>query len=566
MIFKFDKVGNMEDVGDVEDTKLEGDIEMGRKSNKDKDRFSRMDVGVVNSVKEEVLGMVNETKSQVAVGFNEILDDEDMVQQHEMELVKEMESESDKIWDRGSRDGVVGDSVGDDGDGESDKSVMSDEELKEKMRERNMGNASSSGGMPAFGSLSERVKMEDENNINDFSDEDETNEQKNEAQRKKDELAKKREANKLKKEFKDREKQLAMKKESNDKSWSFDNISVVMRDGIPYKFNLSLSALQLAEMYGVTGQIYYQKSIQRGSKVSKTKGEIPLINVKHSKDILNSLLESENVDGGTIYLNYAKEYSTPLQFNSSDNTLSGQFPLSINDGGHRLESCLLWYNKFRKDMDSIKDPNDFYFSVSILNLDHEQSENIFVELNSLGLPVSKTAVAYHDVRNINNVIAKKVMNNSFLRGRIELFSNSLKKTSNCVMTFNTLLKGCSMMSPETPSQVEEAGNFLCSYFNEIIELFPKIYGNVSSETRQIEKANTFIGEVMFIHALFGLAVELQFVADWKDKLKKLTQPSSFLSRDNDLWIRNITRNEGKLINTSKTQDFVKDQLLAKVMG
>jgi len=560
MIFKFDKVGNMEDVG------MEGDIDMGRKSNKDKDKFQQVDVSLVNQVKEEVLNGMSETQSQVAAGFeslDEIVGDEDMVQK-EMELVKEMESESDKIWDRGSRDGVVGDSVGDD-ENESDKSVMSDEELKQKMRERNMGNVGGSGSKPAFGSLSEITKLQDENNVNDFSDEDETKEQKNEAQRKKDELAKKREANKLKKEFKDREKQLAMKKESNDKSWSFDNISVVMRDGTPYKFNLSLSALQLAEMYGVTGQIYYQKSIQRGSKVSKTKGEIPLINVKHSKDILNSLLESENVDGGTIYLNYAKEYSTPLQFNSSDNTLSGQFPLSINDGGHRLESCLLWYNKFRKDMNSIKDPNDFYFSVSILNLDHEQSENIFVELNSLGLPVSKTAVAYHDVRNINNVIAKKVMNNSFLRGRIELFSNSLKKTSNCVMTFNTLLKGCSMMSPETPSQVEEAGNFLCSYFNEIIELFPKIYGNVSSETRQIEKANTFIGEVMFIQALFGLAVELQFVSDWKDKLKRLKEPN-FLSRNNDLWIRNITRNEGKLINTSKTQDFVKDQLLAKVLG
>ena len=66
MIFKFDKSGNMED------TSMEGDIDMVRKGNKDKDRFNQMDMNVVNQVKEEVMGMVNETQSQVAVGFNEV--------------------------------------------------------------------------------------------------------------------------------------------------------------------------------------------------------------------------------------------------------------------------------------------------------------------------------------------------------------------------------------------------------------------------------------------------------------------------------------------------------------
>ena len=36
------------------------------------------------------------TQSQVAVGFESLNEDEDMVQQHEMELVKEMDAEDDE--------------------------------------------------------------------------------------------------------------------------------------------------------------------------------------------------------------------------------------------------------------------------------------------------------------------------------------------------------------------------------------------------------------------------------------------------------------------------------------
>jgi len=566
MIFKFDKSGNMENM------RMEGDIDMGRKSNKDKDKFQQVDVSLVNQVKEEVMSEMSEAQTQVAVGFESLNDDEeDMVQQHEMELVKEMESESDKIWDKGSRDGVVGASGEnkDDGDSESNKGVMSDEELKEKMRERNMGNVVN------FNSLEEKYKSEDEQILanklrksekeremggekdDDDGKEQMKSEEKEEKQRQKD-------IRKFKKEFKDREKQLKLKKESNDKSWSFDNCLVTTRDGgVPFKYQLSLSALQLAEMYSVTNQIFYDESTQRGEKVTKSKGNIPLVNIAHSKKFLKAVLEDSEVDGGTIYLNYAKENPTPLRYDQITNTLSAQFPLSVNDGAHRLESCVMWYKLFKRDILEVKNPDDFYFSVTILNMTQEQSENVFVALNSLGLPVSKTRIAFHDTYNQNNVIAKKVMNNSFLRGRIELVSNSLKKTSNCVMTFNTLSKGCSMMSPETPSQVEEVGSFLCSYFNEIVEIFPKIFGNVSPEVRHEERTKIFIGEVMFVNSLFSLAKEIQGMDDWKERLKRLAQ-KDFLSRDNPTF-RFCLREGSKLINSSKVQKDIASIMLAKVL-
>jgi len=521
MIFKFDKSGNMENI------EMEGDIQDMARKGKEKDRFNQMDIDVVNSVKEEVMNGMSEG----AAGFeslDEIIGDEDMIQQHETELVKEMDAEVD------------------------------DEKLKQQMRELNMRN------MPSLSNLT-KMKDEEEENGSEEDSGDEFNETRNELESKrieKEEKEKKKLARDLKKELKQRLDKL---NNSDDKSFKFEDVSCTMRDGKPYKYHLSLSAIQLAELsMSSNPKIYYDESIQRGLKHTANKGDVPIINKKHSDSILKACLEG-NINGGCIYLNYAKEYEDELVYDPEERTLSGNGALAINDGAHRIDCCKTWYSKFKKDVLSIKNPNDFYFPITIENLDHSSCCNVFVELNSFGLSVSKTRLAYHDVFNDKNLIAQKIMSDTF-RGKIEVISNSLKRTSNCVMTFGTLLKGCSLFSPETKSKTDEVALYLCKFWEEIIELFPKIYGNVSPEVRYEEKTEkTFIGEVMFIHALFGIAVELQFVVDWKDKLKKLTE-TNYLSRDNDLWVRNITRNEGKLINTSKTQDFVKDQLLAKVLS
>ena len=194
MNFKFvndlvDKVGNMENIG------TEGDIQDMAKR---KDRFNQMDMNVVNSVKEEVLEAMSETQSQVAAGFeslDEIIGDEDMVQQHETELVKEMDTEVD------------------------------DEKLKQQMRELNMRN------MP---SLSNLTKMKDEEEGNEKgvgvgSDKeqmvkDEFNETRNELDIKREEDKKKRELkeiNKLKRDMRSKLKQLD---DVEDKSWKLNNV------------------------------------------------------------------------------------------------------------------------------------------------------------------------------------------------------------------------------------------------------------------------------------------------------------------------------------------------------
>ena len=281
MIFKFDKSGNMEDIG------MEGDNDMGRKSNKDK--FQQVDVSLVNQVKEEVLGMGNETQSQVAVGFESLNDDEeDMVQQHEMELVKEMESENDRIWDKGSRNGVVGDE---------------DDDVKER---------------PPFGSLSsmnEQVKMED--NGDNQIPKDEFNEEYTDAQRKKDELAKKRELRKLKQELKQNDLKL---KEST--SWSFSPVIPVYNQGEIIKYICTISSFDLAS-YFENFIIRFIPSIQRGSVTTSSGKEKDNFSNKHVNDIFQAFTKKK-IFGNTIVLNYSSSNESELVYNPEDNSISGE--------------------------------------------------------------------------------------------------------------------------------------------------------------------------------------------------------------------------------------------------
>jgi len=367
-----------------------------------------------------------------------------------------------------------------------------------------------------------------------------------------------KETRKIKRDMKNRLKAL---NNTDDKSWEFeDRVTVTLRDGVPNKYHLSLSIMELSELYS-SSRIYYDQSIQRGLKHTKSKGDIPIINMKNTKSILNACLAG-TINGGCIYLNYAKEYDDELIFD--EGSLSGNFPLSIIDGAHRLECAKLWYKAFAKDPSSIKNPNDFYFPVTIENLTHDEAKNIFVELNSFGLSISKTRIAFHDVFNLNNAVAQNVMNNSMLRGKIELISNSLRRTSTCVMTFGTLSKGCSVFSPSTKGEASEIGLYLCEFWDQMVETFPKIFGSVAPEVRQVEKLKTFAGEVMFINAMFSLAFELQSVVDWKNKLKRLTF-NNFLDRDNEIW-DSCLREGTKIINTSSTQKYTTKTMLDQVMG
>ena len=66
-------------VNKLVDETLKEDLDMTKKN---KDKFTQMDIGVVNAVKEEVMSEMSEAVSQTAVGFESLSeenDDADMI-------------------------------------------------------------------------------------------------------------------------------------------------------------------------------------------------------------------------------------------------------------------------------------------------------------------------------------------------------------------------------------------------------------------------------------------------------------------------------------------------------
>ena len=202
--------------------------------------------------------------------------------------------------------------------------------------------------------------------------------------------------------------------------------------------------------------------------------------------------------------------------------------------------------------------------VVIFNLSHSESENLFVEANSKGKTVSRTRLAFHDVFNENRKIVNIVANQSLLKGKIELVSGTISKSSNKIITYKTLLDNVSQFKALNPKDAEEIGLYLVEFWNElIINIFPEAMGNVDIATKMEQKKQTFILENMFISGFFALANRLRNEENWKDKLKKLAD-KNFLSRSNPMW--NFCLREGsKLVNSSKVQKDIAEKIVNYVM-
>lgn len=350
-------------------------------------------------------------------------------------------------------------------------------------------------------------------------------------------------------------------KSKDDKSFTFENVNTTPRDGEPYSFQLSLSVDKLAELYS-NGQVYYDPLLQRGCTYDKNSNMKPLVTPKHVKNILSAKLDKKMIHGGEILLNYAKEYPTRLSYDPETRTLSGNGALAICDGGHRLESCLIWYKKYKRNPETTKRPQDFSYNITLFNLDHNHAEQLFVESNSLSKPIAKTRIAFHDIFNPNRKIVDIVEENSLLKGRIESMTNTIKKKSDKIITFKTILDNVAIFQVATPSEAEEVGLYLSEFWNQLINLFPKAMGNIPVEIKMEQKSQTFILENMFMSSYFKIAKEIMGLDDWKDRLKKLTE-DNFMSRENPIW-RDILTTKDAIINTSSTNKIVFENMLKQI--
>lgn len=365
---------------------------------------------------------------------------------------------------------------------------------------------------------------------------------------------------------------LSNKNKVNDKEdgkredflWSVPNCLPIYRNGSIYKWITTLNCYQLNEMYsGKTPSIIYQSSIQRGVRTTAKGEEKPLIYTSNVKTILSKMLDG-SMDAGQVLLNYAKEYPKPLNFNEDNNTLSGQGALAICDSAHRLESMKIWCKRFKKDPLSIKDPREFYIPVIIFNLNHQEAENLFVEANSKGKAVSRTRLAFHDVFNENRKIVDIIGAKSLLKGKIELVSGTISKSSNKIITYKTLLDNVAQFKPLNPKEAEEIGLYLVEFWNELISnIFPEAMGNIDAETKAVQKKQSFVLENMFLSGYFSVANKLHGIDDWKTKLAKLAE-NDFLSRSNPVF--SFCLREGdKIVNSSKVQKQIGEIMVKQVM-
>jgi len=501
MIFKFDKGGNMN---------MEGDIDMGRKA-KDRERFSQMDIGVVNAVKEEVMGMVDKSMAETAVGFESLNEDEDMVQR---------EMKNDEIWDRGNKDGVV----------------------------------EASKDMPSFGSLSEITKLQDENNVNDFSDEDETDDQKSEAQRKKDELAKKRELRKLKQELKQNDLKL---KEST--SWSFSPVIPVYNQGEITKYICTISSFDLAS-YFENSIIRFIPSIQRGSVTTSAGKEKDNFSNKHVNDIFQAFTQKK-IFGNTIVLNYSTSNESDLVYNQEDNSITGEGYLQGIDFSHRARASIKWKNAWIKHPDQYDDPRQFYFNCEVNVVSDEDARQMFAELNNFSLRVNPTRTHYLDNSNYANKIARRIEKESDLKNKIETVSTTIKGSSHNICSYGVLTNAIkkNYKEPQTKLDQTNVENWLIEYIDELVSIFPQFMANPNIEVKNELKKQYFTIEPLAIGAMIALSAVLKDDPDWKIKLSKLIKDDFFL-RTASRW-RPVLKEGGKIINGTSSVKYFNETVI-----
>lgn len=350
-------------------------------------------------------------------------------------------------------------------------------------------------------------------------------------------------------------------KENPEFNFIFENCTEIPKGNDRYKYLTSASAATLGRLWD-DGILEYQGNIQRGYKLNSKNEEVPVFSSKHVKELLESAL-TQKLNGGVITLNILN--TIPINFDPETRTIAipPNQKLQILDGQHRLRCFSAWNRLYKRKAGSCINPEEFYMPILIEHASENTAKLIFSEYATKFLKISNSRSLFLDVDSNINKIARKLMS-EVLNNKVEVVSNTIKKNSDKIVTFSVLNKAISALKPATPKECEVIGDFLCEYWSELIELFPKLMGDVHPDVRVSERTKSFAIEPMFIIAYHHLAKILLEDPNWKEKLKRLTI-DDFLSRDNELWVKNITRNEGKLVNTSSTQSFVNQSIIDFVM-
>jgi len=493
MIFKFDKVGNMEGVNQ----------DMGRKSKTRVEHYNQEDE--VNKVIEEVRESMELAKTETAVGFNEVLEENDGTEDADM-IQNEM-SESE-VWDKGSKNGVVEDTQ------QMSANAFNAKYQEKEKRDNDMGDVVNMSDMPTLSNLTKKGEQLPEWELENCSP-------------------------------------VIINKKIGKYStqMSCGLLATMANEGKIY-YNENTQRSRKRKSNGETTPYLM------ASKVKKIYEELISGELNGMLITLNSRIIKD--EEGNIL--------NPLSYDEDTQTLTGSGVLDAVDGWHRISGCILMLKKWniKKNQKTMPSPWDYEFIVAIEHKEEVKAGLIFKEYGSMQLKIQASKIKFLDVYDYTNMIVRNLMSNS-LRDRIEVDKTRTKGTNN-IVTFGTLSDSIKKnYKITTEEDVVPISNHLNKFFNKLINLFPEYFGNVSKEERDLmrEKDDLTL-ELLMFHGYIAISSRLYGKDDWEDKLSKLKNKinigqwrGTILQSDCPIWNRIFKGgDEKRIVNGSSSVSYV----------
>ena len=351
----------------------------------------------------------------------------------------------------------------------------------------------------------------------------------------------------------------------NDVEWELP-LRPLYKNGeiVRYTGNVSLGVL--SSMYR-NGQIYYNPLKQRGTKLGKDGTTIEPFVIKSKVKEITTCILSNKFFGNLITLNIRKEENPELKYDEISGILSCKNRLELIDGCHRLTSGLFILNKWEKlkekDKHLLINPFQYEMILSVEILDDKNSSALFNEYNSKQTKVNSNVCHFLDVYDLSNTVARRLIDESELNGKIKIGSGSIRvKGNNDLTNFAKIYEGIKNNFRDkltTKNEADKIADYLILFWNELINLLPEYMGVINNRQEMRDKDLT-IQQITF-NAYFALARKLYGLENWQEKLAKLKEPIQvngfrgyIFSKDNPWWSECFRIKNGipMVVNSSST--------------
>lgn len=353
----------------------------------------------------------------------------------------------------------------------------------------------------------------------------------------------------------------------NSKELVIERVIPTYRYGEIAKYNTSMSAGLLGELYE-NGKLIYNPNVQRGMKQKKS-GELIDFHVPKKVSQIYDKAISNELHGSTIVLNLRTDKEHKIDYNEEDLTLTIEGDIEILDGNHRLRTFRRMYDKYTKGK-LVENPYDYEIPVTIEILSEMEAASCFAEYSDTPLKINKTKSTFLNVKDLNNMVIRKVMRDSELRGKVEVDKTTAKNDK--IVTFSILSKSVEKyIKVQTIEQTNSVAEHLSKYINALVNTFPDMMGSIPASEREEKRKEYLTIEPMFFEAYMSMFNDLITNENMPEKLGKLKSrikinewEGEFLSRSNPLWTQNIMVNN-KIINRRGTIKFVVDNVRSFVL-